>query len=165
MSRRLPYWMIYGGVVFLIYIASFFIPADYAVPASLKFTDPAKATLDLVLAIVQLITALDTALLAAAGAITVKRKEWSTRWNYVDGLLVLVVFICGAVSYYGIYLGHVALLSTAAKGVINPFETRFQWALRLEYYGLLLGVFLLGLVIARMLEDDESTLCPRGRAT
>jgi hypothetical protein len=156
MLGRLPYWSIYVSAVILVYVASLFVPTDNVVPVSNKFVDPAKATMDVILAMVQLITALDTALLGAAGAMAVKGKEWSPRWNRLDGLLVLFVFICGAASYYGIYLGHVAVLSTVFQGTINPFEARFQWALGLQYYGLLLGVFLLGLVFARMLDGRIS---------
>jgi len=152
MAERVPYWIIYSAVVALIYIASLFIPFGHAVPITQKLADPSKATLDVLVSITQLISALDAALLGAAATLTVKGRDWSTRWARVDGVLVLFVFICGATSYYGTYLGYVAILGMLAQGMVNPFEVRVQWSLMIQYDGLVLGVFLLGLVFARMLE-------------
>jgi hypothetical protein len=150
--RTPPYWAVYMAIVLLLLIGSFFIPDDKAIPVPNHLADPAKATLDFLLEMVKLIAALNTALLGATGAIIVKGRDWSVCWNWVDGLLVLVIMICASVSYYGIYLGHVTILGMVFKGTIYPFATRLQWAISLQYYGTLTGVALLGLVFTRLLE-------------
>ena len=153
--RTIPYWLIYAVVVVLLLIGSRFIPEDTAIPMANQLTDPAKATLDFLLEMVKLITALNTALLGTTAAIIVKGRDWSTRWNWVDGLLVLVIMICASISYYGIYLGHVTILGMVFKGTIYPLATRLQWAISLQYYGTLGGVALLGLVFTRLLEGRK----------
>ncbi len=152
MLQRTPYWLIYMALVAILFGLSFFIPVDTAIPIKNQLADPAKASLDFLLEMTKLITTLNTALLGAAGAITVKGKEWSASWNRADGILVVVALICAAISYYGTYLGYIAVLEMVYNGTIYPFSVRLRWATALQYYGTLAGVFFLGLIFTRMLE-------------
>jgi hypothetical protein len=146
-------------------VASEFITSDAALPAANKIQDSAKATLDVLTSASQLMVALNTALMGAAAAVTVKGHEWGARWQYVDGLLVMAAFAGGTASYYGVYLQHVATLSMVYKGTIYPFERSLQWGMSLQYYGLVFGVIALGLLFSRMLEGrvkakEDSRTCP-----
>jgi hypothetical protein len=138
-------------IIALLYAASFFLPEDTSMAAILKIADPAATTLDYFKEVVQLATALNTALLAAAASIAIKGQDWSTTWGKTDAVLLILVFIGVCVSYYGIYLGHIETLSMVLLGYFNPFAIRMQLSLKLEYYGLLFGVVILGLLFARML--------------
>jgi hypothetical protein len=146
----------YLALVGLLVAASFFVPRDHVFMPGTAIADPGKATLDLFDGLIKLIASLNTALLAAAGAIAVKGKDWSARWGLTDAALIILVFVCSATSYYGIYLCYVRLLSMVGSGRINPLELQMTWAIRLAYWGVILGVSLLGLVFTRMLTNPTS---------
>lgn len=151
-KRKIPFWPIYTAAVVTVMVASEFIQSDAALPATNKIQDSAKATLDVLMSASQLMVALNTALMSAAAAVTVKGHEWGARWRYVDGLLVMAAFAGGTASYYGVYVQHIATLSMVYQGTIYPFERSLQWGMSLQYYGLVFGVFVLGLLFSRMLE-------------
>ena len=101
---KVPIWLIYIVLIVALYLGSLLIPSIPNAAIKSTLADAPKATLDVILAIIQLIVALNTGMLAAAGAITIKRNDWSRHWSRVDDLLILTVFISSAVSYYGVYL-------------------------------------------------------------
>jgi len=91
-------------------------------------------------------------LVGGAATLAIKGKEWSSQWSPWEAFLVLVSFICAAVSYYGVYIAHIAILGMVNAGTIYVFEERLYTALHLQYNGTLLGLFSLGLAFTRMLE-------------
>jgi hypothetical protein len=152
MLQKVPYTWIYIIAVALLFGASFFIPESNFVVPEVQISDRAKATIDYLFEMGKIVAALNTAVFSAAAALTVKGKDWSAKWGRLEGILVVVALVCGAWSYYGIYLGHIAALGMVYAGTINPFESRLSIAFSIQYYGTLIGIFLLGLVFARMLE-------------
>jgi hypothetical protein len=150
--RRIPFSLMYVLIVCILYALSYFIPQGDVIPLTAKLTDPAESTLKFLTEMIKLITALNTALLGAAAAITVKGKEWSAIWSRLDGILILAILVTTSVPYYGIYLSYVSILTMVNQGTIYPFEQRLQWAIGFQYYGTLAAVFLLGLVFTRLLE-------------
>jgi len=152
MLRRIPYWAIYLLGTGAFYAYSLLHGANTPVVATLKLSDPAKATMDLLLELSKMATTLDTALYAGAATLAIKGKDWSTTWTRFDGVLITLTLLAGAVSYYGVYLGHVASLDMLQASYINPIAPRLQFAIGLQYHGTLVGLFLLGLVFVRMLE-------------
>jgi len=154
--RRNVFPTAYIVVVLLFYACSQFIPTSDSIPFTVELEEPAKATLDFLVETMKLTTGLNTALLAAIAAITVKGREWSERWGRWEGTLV-VAALCGvAVSYYGIYVEHASVLSMIYNGTIYPFERRLDVALKLQYYGTLAAVFCIGLAFTRLLEARRS---------
>jgi hypothetical protein len=142
----------YVGLIAFLYIGSCFLPENAAsMPAPLKVENPAATTLDYLKSIVQMATALNTAILAGTGAIAIKGKDWSATWAKADVVLLVLVLAGVTVSYYGIYMGHVETLSMVSLGYFNPDTVRMQLSLGLEYYGILFSVGVLGLVFTRML--------------
>jgi hypothetical protein len=153
-SRTLPYWLLYVSAVATFYLASLLIPSEPSPPNPAPIDEArAKATLDLINEMTKLITALNTAIVGAAAAITVKGKEWSSAWRRSDGLTVVAAFVAVGVSYYGIYLGQMAMLGMVFSGAVSIEEDRFWWAQTLQYLGTLTAIFLVGLVFVRMLEQ------------
>jgi hypothetical protein len=151
-KKPVPLWPVYLAIVGALMFASEFVQGDKTVPFASTIADPGKQTIDVLAASSQLIVALNTALLSAAAAMTIKGHEWGARWHYVDGVLVMGALASGTVSYYGVYLQHIATLGMVYKGTINPFERSLQWGMSLQYYGVVCEVVLLGLVFSRMLE-------------
>src|SRR5689334_498621 len=134
-------------MVVAIYVASFFIRAS-ASPGSFVAVpegEKAKTILSVLTELIKLITTLNTAILGAAAAITIKGKDWSSVWTYRDGLAIMATFVAVAVSYYGIYLSQVAILGMTYSGAISLEENRMWWAQQLQYNGTLFAIFLLGL--------------------
>lgn len=129
------------------------LPESKAIPRSTNIHDPGKAVVDSLYEMTKVVASLDSALFAGAAALAVKGREWSARWGTVDAFLVMLSMVSGAASYYGIFLTHDSILSMAFEASVYPFERRLQAALNLQYYGLLIGVFLVGLVFTRLLED------------
>jgi len=119
--------------------------------------DPAKATVDMVLEMCKVAGTLNTALFAVAAALTIKGHDWSSRWGTFEATCVVLALICGAVSYLGVYHTYTALLGMLYVGSLNVFENRLRAGLAMQYYGILLGVFLLGWVFSRMLETKHTS--------
>lgn len=141
----------YIAAVVAFFLLTFLIPENGGIDATKTLIDSAKATLDYLTELAKLIGTLNTALFGACGALAIKGKDWSTRWEHVDGYLIVVSLVAGAVSYYGAYLMHTVILEMVYHGTVDPFSTRLVWALNLQYYATLLGIFLVGLVFVRML--------------
>lgn len=153
MLNRVRYSGIYILVTAVLYIGSFYLPEGKSIVPEIEVLDRAKATIDALSEMNKIVVALNSAMFGAAAALAVKGATWSTKWGRLEGILVVIALICGAASYYGIYIGQVAELGMIYAGTINPFEARLSAGLTIEYYGTLLGLFLLGLVFARMLEE------------
>lgn len=139
---------------------SFLIPAENVFEPGAVLKDNGKAVLDEFDSVIKLVTGLDSLLLAAAAAITVKGRDWSPRWTSIDSVLILLTFMAAAVSYYGVYLCEIRLLSMAQAGGILATETLLLWAVRLQHWGIIVGVSLLGIVFCRMLEGRTSETTP-----
>jgi hypothetical protein len=154
--KRPPYWAVYLGLSALLFGLSCFLPVPEAMPAGSALKDPAAAMLDAVKSITTLVSALTTTLCAAAAAVSIKGKDWSTVWSRMDGLLVIGVLLSGAVSYYGLYLSGIAILEMVGAGMFGLESPRLSSAIAIQYYGLLTGYFLLGLVFARLMEGRRS---------
>lgn len=117
----------------------------------LTLAQPGEAALATINRMIELMVKLNTAMLAAAGTLTVKHKDWMATWNHVDSYLMMAVFCCGAISYFGIYVAHTHLLSTIAQSAVVPLASELIFSFRLQYFGTLAGVGLLGLIFSRML--------------
>lgn len=143
--------VLYVGAVVALLIASLLLPDMKGATADVKFTDPAKATLDYLTEMGKLAGTLNAALFAACGALAIKSRDWSSHWRDADGYMIVVALLAGATSYYGTYLSQTAIVEMAFQGVIDPLSRRLASALSIQYYGLLFGVFLVGLVFTRML--------------
>jgi hypothetical protein len=143
---------IYIVLALALYAASLLLP-DSTVPTdAITVKDGGKATLDYLLEMTKLAVALNSAMFSAAGALAVKGREWSRRWGTWESACVVIALLCGAASYYGVYKAYVSTLSMVYAGAISPFEQNLQVALSLQYYGILLGVFLIGFIFTRLLE-------------
>lgn len=157
--RPPPYWSIYIVLVAVFYVLVLFIPKDNALPAVDMLKIPAKAILDLTVQTTNLVASLNTAMVTVAGLLAVKGREWSVTWGWIDGIGVMLAFVAAAVSYMGVFIGYMSLLSTVAKGSAYPLTMTLSWARGLEFYGSFIGIFLVGLIFSRMLEGRMSYTC------
>ena len=153
LSGRPPYWLVY---CLLIVVAAILMtalwPHSETVPVSGSLEKPAETTIELVQSLIALATTLNTTMFAAAAALAIKGKDWTPTWSRFDGIVLLLAFVCGAVSYYGVYAAYAAMLEMVDQGVIGGMSPELQTALAAQYYGTLGGFVLLGLVFTRMLE-------------
>ena len=161
-ARRAPFWLLYVLLVAVLLGLTYLVPHDRSFPVINTVNDPAAAILSTLGDMIKLIVALNTAMMAAAATVTVKGREWTTKWDRLDSVLIMLSFASGAVSYFGIYLTYMRILTmTAAKAsTINPLEGGIVWSLRLQYCGTVAGIIFLGLVFARMLEGRRSGPAP-----
>lgn len=130
-----------------------YIPRDQVLQPLHAIADPAATSLAMISEISKLIMTLDAAMLAAAGAILLKDVQFR-RSSRLDALMLIFVFLAGAMSYFGVYFSQVRLLTMVSAGYLDPLELGLRWAIRLQYGGIIGGVFLLGLVFARGLEQQ-----------
>lgn len=151
-SGHFPYWLIYLACIGAFFLLSLTLRLDDVIPVSQEVKDPAQSSINFLLEMSKVISGLNTAATGAAAAICVKGKDWSTRWSSFDGVAAMLVFVAAAVSTYGIYLSHMAVFNMVKDGAFFALETGLQTALRLQYYGTLSAIFLLGLVFTRLLE-------------
>lgn len=151
-TKPLPYWAIYCVLVMTVFIATYYIPSDSAIPITNEVKDSAAAILAILKDMTTLITTLNTAMLGAAAALAIKGNSWTDRWSRLDSKLIILAFISGAISYFGVYLSYIRILTMVMQSNIDPLEAGLLWAIRLQYYGTIFGVALLGLVFVRMLE-------------
>jgi hypothetical protein len=154
--RQPPYWAIYCGIVLGIFGLTFFIRPSASPPNPVRLEGGTKIALDLIQEMSKVLTALNVAIVGAAGTLVVKGKDWSTGWTRWDGLAIVLLFVSIAVSYYGLYLTQFALVDMTLSGAISIGENQFGWGRRLQYWGTLVAVTLLGLVFVRMLESRRS---------
>ena len=155
--RRPPFWPAYVAIAGALLYGAFHLPGDGLFSAGRRVADPAGSTISTLGDMIKLITSLNTAMLAGAATLTLKGKDWTSRWERLDSLLIMLVFAGGAVSYFGVYSAYVRLLSMVNGGSINPMETRMLWTIRLQFWGVIGGVAALGLVFARILEGRVSS--------
>jgi uncharacterized membrane protein YozB (DUF420 family) len=152
MLANLRPWHGYLVVVVVLFVASLFIPVDDAFPPGHKVLDPAKATLDLIDGIIKLMVPLTTIMVTAAAALAVKGNTWTSRWATLDSLLIVCVFLCGAVAYFGVYLCYMRILTMVSLASIFVREGGLLWGLKLQYFGIIMGFACLGLVFTRIIE-------------
>jgi len=150
------YSTLYIVLALVLFFVSMFVEDSDSVPVVATLQSPADSTLELLLELGKLVAAVNTAMLAAAVSMVVKGKDWTTTWGRLDSYLVVLAILSGAMSYYGIYVGHDALLGMVFQGVVHPFEAKLETGLNIQYYGMLVGVFLVGLVFTRILEGRDS---------
>ena len=149
--KAIPYTTLYVLLVFVLFVSSFFLPEGGG-SAELKLTDPGKSTLEYLSEMSKLIGTLNTAMFAACGSLAIKGRDWSLHWGRTEGYSIVLALVAGAACYYGTYLADTAILEMVNMSTVDPFSTRLQAALYIQYYGLLLGAFFLGLVFVRMME-------------
>jgi len=158
--RSVPLWAAYVAIVLTLLALSFFLPRDDIFPPGSDLKDPAQATLTTLSEIMKLVLSLNAAMLAAAGALIVKGTDWFGGWRKFEGLMILCVFLSGVVVYFGVYTCNMAILTMVNAETINPLETSLLWSLKLQYFGLILGGFLLGLAFSLMMDrtrkDDRA---------
>jgi hypothetical protein len=147
----------YVAAVVLVIIASFAIGESSVLNASVTLTDKGKATLELIGEMNKLTLTLNSALFAGAGLLAIKGREWSPQWNRLDGYSTVAALICGSVAYYAVYVVYVELLGMVYAGVIDPFALRLRLAFKIQYFSVLIGVFLIGLIFARLLEARKAS--------
>lgn len=140
--------MLAGALVYF----SFFVPHDEVFDAGQAVNDPGRATLDILKEIMSLVLTLTTTMLGAAGILIVKGREWVDGWSRLESFFIMLVFLCGIASYFGVYTCQVSILSMVNIGVLNPLEAGLLWSLRLQYFGLIVGAFFLGLAFTLMIE-------------
>ncbi|MBK8630135.1 MAG: hypothetical protein IPN84_07980 [Sphingomonadales bacterium] len=150
---RIPNWAIYVGLAATLYAMSLFLPDPDVLGSLAELKDPAGAMLDAVKSISTLVSALNTTLCAGAAAFSIKGKEWSSHWNRAFEIIILCVFLCGAVTYYALYLSSIAVLELVASGSFGLSSPRLLIAIEIQYYGQIVGFFLLGLVFCLMMDD------------
>ena len=150
MEKSTGYQVVYIGALATLWIATLFIHPS-SLGGDVTIADKGKATLDYLTELSKLAVSLNTALFAACGALAVKGGDWSERWTDWDGYCIVVALVCGAGSYYGTYLAYTAIVEMVFAGVVDPLSPRLSSALQIQYYGVLAGVFLVGLVFCRML--------------
>ena len=153
---RIPYWVFYLALAGVLFLLSRWLPNPDVMTAPADLKDSTAAMFDAVKSITTLVSALTTTLCAGAAAIAVKGREWSTGWNRIDGVLILGVLLCGAVSYYGLYLSSIAILEMVGAGVFGLDSPRLSSAITLQYYAVLIGYFILGLVFCRLMEGRRA---------
>jgi hypothetical protein len=140
----------------LLMIAFVFIPRDTVIEPLLEVKEPATTAVQITNEIGKLVMTLNAAMLAAAGALLFKEYRW-VRLTPLDKTLMVFVFLAGAASYFGVYFGQVRILTMVSTGYLDPLERGLIWGIRLQYGGLLTGVFLLGFVFARALDNGGGT--------
>lgn len=161
LAARSPYTTLYLGLATVLCFASMLLPTPDVAAGSAEFKDSAAAMLDVVKSLTTLISALTTALCAGAAAGAVKGKDWSATWSRIEGGLVIVVLLCGAVSYYGMYLSWIAVLEMVGAGAFGLDSPRLSTAIAVQYYAVLVGYLILGLVFCRLMEGRRLESPPK----
>jgi hypothetical protein len=152
---KAPLSTLYLALLIIIIPLTLYVPRDAVFIPGPSISDPAKVILDILDNTTKLVVALDTALMGAAATLVIKANEWSRRWTRLDSTVIVLVFACGAASYFGVYLLDVRLLSTVSVNPgssVNPLESGMLWAIRIQYWGMIAGVALLGLTFTRLLD-------------
>lgn len=152
MLRRIPLWVPYLVLSLALVAITLNSTTDEAFPPGQPIGDPGQTSVAMLQEVMKLVLSLSTAMLGAAGALVVKGREWSRGWTKLESLLMIAVFLCGAVSFFGVYLCHIAILTMVSSGSIYTLEANLLSGLRFQYLGLIGGAFLLGLVFSLMLD-------------
>jgi hypothetical protein len=149
------YDVLYIAAVAVLWLLTSSIPAG-PLSVEAKLSEPAKATLDYLTEVIKLTVSLNTALYAACAIVAIKGSEWSAGWARLDGYSVVFALVSGAASYFGSYVTYTAMIEMSYAGSVDPFGRRLQWGLSLQYYGVLVGIFVIGAVFCRMLEARKT---------
>lgn len=158
LRRPIPYWLLYIIAVVVLSGASYFINQDLGASISIQIDKPSEAFLDVVKSMITLITTLNTTMMAGATALVVRGHDWTDRWTKVDGGCLLISYLAGATSYYGVYVAYVALLELIDQKVLSATSPRLLGGLTIQFYGTIIGFLFLGFVFARMLEGRRPKL-------
>lgn len=150
-AARLALPALYLVLAFLLVRLTLHVPHDKVLAAGQTVSDPAGATLTVLQQLSQLVLSLDTAMLGAAGFVVLKGRDLVGSWSPLESLLLICVFLAGALSYFGVYSCQMSILEMVAVGSINPVEAGLLWSLKMQYLGLIGGCLLLGLVFSLML--------------
>lgn len=146
--------LFYLAAAVLLLAAALYIPYDDPLKGGREVTNPAATSLQLIGEIAKLVMTLNTAMLAGAGAVLTKRYSWITLRS-ADKIMIISVFLCGAISYFGVYFSQTRILTMVSAGILDPLELGLLWGIRMQYGGLILGVLLLGLTFARAVDSDH----------
>jgi hypothetical protein len=151
----------YVVVAAVLYFLSLLIPDTHVATATEKLPEAAKLSMNYLLEMTKFTGTLLTTSFGACAALAIKGREWSTRWERLDGLLIVAAFLAGASGFYGLYLGHIEVLEMIHAGVFDLFQVRLDIAMKIQYYGLLIEIFLVGLVFTRMLDQRKDAAGPK----
>jgi hypothetical protein len=147
---------LFTGLYLLLCTAAFlginFLPFSIATVAPIEIHDFGKATLDLLTERNKLASTIITGTFSVAIALAVKGKDWSSAWGLFEGILVVLILVCGAAAYYGVLLSYTAQIEMVAAGAIGVQGGNLGTAWTIQYYCVLISVFLLGLLFTRLLE-------------
>lgn len=158
MHQRALYGWCYAAAAAVALAAAFILPSDEAIGTTIEISSEKQAAMLLQTfdSMIGLITTLNTAMLAAAAAVAVKGSQWSRIWTPFDAAVVVCVFICGAISYHGVYVAYVSLLEMIENKALTALGATLQLGFAMQYYGTLAGVLLLGLVFARLVAGRKT---------
>ena len=142
-------------VVVTLIILSLYIPRDEQFEANAIVADPTGAILKIFDKITTLAASINTALAAAVVAIMFKSSDISIKRAPANALAVIVAFAACSISYFGIYLGYVRLitmLSVVDAPSIDLTETQMIWAVRMQFWGIVLEAAAIGFLLIQILE-------------
>ena len=145
----------YVLLVVVLVILAFFIPAASQFEPALIVQNPADAALKFFDKLTTLAAGLSTAFVAATVGIAIRGNDFQADRSPLSGIAVILVFLSAAISYFGIYLGYVRLISmvaAAGASAIDPAETQILWAVRMQFWGVVVEAIALGFLLIRILE-------------
>ncbi len=155
MLTHVKLWWLYLIIIFPLFALSLFVPVSEPFEVGPQVKDPAKATLDIIDGVIKLVMALNTVMVGSAAALTVKGSSWTSNWTKIDSLMIVLVFLCAGVAYFGVYFCYMRLLTMVnqvAISSVNVLEGGMILALRLQYTGIIAGFAFLGFVFSRVVE-------------
>ena len=150
--RRRPVIIAYLAGAAALSVAAFFVPRDEVVLPIHAVANPAGTSISMIGELSKLIMTLNAAMLAAAGSLLLQGPDF-VRAGRFEMVLTVFVFLAGAGAYFGVYYSQVRMLTMVSAGYLDPLELGLLWGIRLQYGAIIVGVFLLGLIFARMLEQ------------
>ncbi len=145
----------YVLLVATLVILSLYIPRDEQFEPNVIVADPTDSILKIFDKITTLAASINTALAATVVAITFKSSDISIRRAPSSALAVIVAFASCSISYFGIYLGYVRLitmLSVSGAASIDLTETQMIWAVRMQFWGIVLEAAAIGFLLIQILE-------------
>jgi hypothetical protein len=145
-------------VVAILIALAFFVPRETQPRINLDVPNAADTALKLLDKIATMAASLSTAFVAATLGLVIRGDDEASRSTAAMGAAI-VIFLAAAVSYFGIYLGYVRMLSTvsvAAASSINPIEVQMIWAVRLQFWGVVIEAIALGFLVVAVLETRLS---------
>jgi patatin-like phospholipase/acyl hydrolase len=142
--------------------ATFFKEDAHSYVGAVTIVDPGKAALDVALEVIRFAITLNTAIIAAAAALSVKGADWISDWGIDSSLLVTLTLVGCALSYYGAYSAFSVLLEMSQMGGVDPASDVFAKALAVQYYSALASAIILGASFVRFLDRRHSAKAGHG---